>query len=83
MVEPRTVNAAVAGSSIAISILNAAGEHGIKVFEGILSLTFSRPEYPTAKDHDDADRLYMERLSREAPPEILMVKRESPLFGVV
>lgn len=58
----------------AISILNAAGEHGIKVFEGILYLTFSRPEYPSAKDHDDADRLYMERLAREAPPEILMVK---------
>ena len=58
----------------AISILNAAGEHGIKVFEGILYLTFSRPEYPTAKDHDDADRLYMERLAREAPPDILIVK---------
>ncbi|MBR4651759.1 MAG: bifunctional (p)ppGpp synthetase/guanosine-3',5'-bis(diphosphate) 3'-pyrophosphohydrolase [Kiritimatiellae bacterium] len=58
----------------AISILNAAGEHGIKVFEGILYLTFSRPEYPSAKGHDDAERLYMERLAREAPPEILMVK---------
>ena len=58
----------------AISILNAAGEHGTKVFEGILYLTFSRPEYQSAQDHDDADRLYMERLAREAPPEMLMVK---------
>ncbi len=58
----------------AISILNAAGEHGLKVIEGILYLTFSRPEYPSAKDHDDADLMYMERLAHEAPPEILMVK---------
>ena len=58
----------------AIAILNAAGEHGLEVFEGILYLTFSRKEYPAASDHDDADRRYMERLAREAPPEILMVK---------
>ena len=58
----------------AITILNAAGEHGLEVFEGILYLTFSRKEYPAASDHDEADRRYMERLAREAPPEILMVK---------
>ena len=58
----------------AISILNAAGEYGIKVFEGILYLTFSHSEYPSAKDHDEADRLYLERLAHEAPPDILMVK---------
>lgn len=58
----------------AIAILNAAGEHGLEVFEGILYLTFSRKEYSAASDHDEADRLYMERLAREAPPEILMVK---------
>ena len=48
----------------AIAILNAAGEYGIKVFEGILYLTFSRKEYPAASDHDAADWLYMERLDR-------------------
>ena len=58
----------------AIAILNAAGEYGIKVFEGILYLTFSRKEYPAASNHDEADWFYMERLAREAPPEILMVK---------
>ena len=58
----------------AIAILNAAGEHGLEVFEGILYLTFSRKEYPAASDHDEADLLYMERLAREASPEILMVK---------
>ena len=57
----------------AIAILNAAGEHGREVFDGILYLTFSRKEYPAARDHDEADRFYMERLAREAPPEILMV----------
>ena len=58
----------------ASAILNAAGEHGLEVFEGILYLTFSRKEYPAASDHDEADWFYMERLAREAPPEILMVK---------
>ena len=58
----------------AIAILNAAGEHGREVFDGILYLTFSRKEYPAARDHDEADRFYMERLAHEAPPEILMVK---------
>ncbi len=58
----------------AIAILNAAGEHGREVFEGILYLTFSRKEYPAASDHDEADWFYMERIAREAPPEILMVK---------
>ena len=58
----------------AIAILNAAGEHGREVFDGILYMTFSRKEYPAASDHDEADWFYMERLAREAPPEILMVK---------
>ena len=58
----------------AIAILNAAGEHGLEVFEGILHLTFNRGEYPAASNHDEAKRLYLERLAQEGSPEVLMVK---------
>jgi len=58
----------------ASAILNAGKEHGMAVLTGILHVTFSRDEYPQAKDHDEADLMYMGRVAKCAPPEILMVK---------
>lgn len=58
----------------AASILHAGKEYGMEILTGILHVTFSRDEYPGAADHDAADLMYMERIAKCAPPEILMVK---------